>query len=61
MFLANRVVVMSGGASHGVAGHIAEVVDINLGPERSVTSPEFNELKRRISALFHQDLAVAVD
>jgi ABC-type nitrate/sulfonate/bicarbonate transport system ATPase subunit len=58
VYLANRVVVMQGGASHGVPGHIAEIIDVPLGSDRSVTSPEFNNIKRRISALVHAELAV---
>lgn len=52
--LADRVVVMAGGASHGVPGHIRDIVPVPLGPGRDVTSPEVNDLKRRISALVHQ-------
>ena len=52
--LADRVVVMAGGASHGVPGHIREVIPVDLGEERDVTGPEFNSIKRRISALVHQ-------
>ncbi|ACZ21619.1 ABC-type nitrate/sulfonate/bicarbonate transport system, ATPase component [Sanguibacter keddieii DSM 10542] len=59
VFLADRVVVMAGGASHGVPGHIREIVPIGLGADRDVTSPEFNELKRHISALVHQGVEVA--
>ncbi len=54
VFLADRVVVMAGGASHGVPGHIREIVPIELGTDRDVTSAEFNALKRRISALVHE-------
>ncbi|WP_051196467.1 ABC transporter ATP-binding protein [Jonesia quinghaiensis] len=56
VYLSNRVVVMQGGASHGIPGHIAEVVDVPLGENRSVTSPEFNEIKRHISSLVHAEL-----
>lgn len=57
--LADRVVVMAGGASHGVPGQIREVVPVCLGETRDVTSPEFNEIKRQISALVHQGNEVA--
>ena len=53
VYLADRVVVMTGGASHGVPGHISEIVPIDLSGERDVTAPEFNEYKRRISELVH--------
>ncbi|MFK4834955.1 ABC transporter ATP-binding protein [Microbacterium sp. ZW T2_14] len=53
VFLADRVVVMTGGASHGVPGHISRVVTIDLPGERDITSPDFNEYKREISDLVH--------
>jgi ABC-type nitrate/sulfonate/bicarbonate transport system ATPase subunit len=60
VFLANRVVVMAGGASHGVPGHVREVVPIDLGPDRDPTSPEFNAHERRLSALVHQGAGALV-
>lgn len=59
VFLADRVVVMAGGAAHGVPGHVREQVPIDLGPERDVTSAEFNALKRRIAALVHEEVVPA--
>jgi len=56
VYLADRVVVMTGGASHGVPGHIQKIVTVDL-PDRDVTSPEFNALKREISDLVHADHA----
>ena len=53
VFLADRVVVMTGGASHGVPGHIARIVPIDLPEPRDVTTPEFNAYKREISDLVH--------
>ncbi|ROQ65195.1 NitT/TauT family transport system ATP-binding protein [Rathayibacter sp. PhB152] len=53
VYLAGRVVVMTGGASHGVPGHISEIVTVDLPGERDVTAPEFNACKRRISELVH--------
>jgi ABC-type nitrate/sulfonate/bicarbonate transport system ATPase subunit len=53
VFLADRVVVMTGGASHGVPGHISRIVDIDLPDQRDITSPAFNEYKREISDLVH--------
>ncbi|WP_251455217.1 ABC transporter ATP-binding protein [Microbacterium sp. Marseille-Q6648] len=53
VFLADRVVVMTGGASHGVPGHISRIVTIDLPGERDITGPEFNEYKREISDLVH--------
>ncbi|WP_345751961.1 ABC transporter ATP-binding protein [Microbacterium rhizophilus] len=57
VYLADRVVVMTGGASHGVPGHIREIVPIPLGVERDVTGTDFNALKRTISALVHERVA----
>jgi ABC-type nitrate/sulfonate/bicarbonate transport system ATPase subunit len=54
VYLSDRVVVMAGGTAHGTAGHVREVVPIDLPREREVTAPEFNEYKRRIDALIHQ-------
>jgi NitT/TauT family transport system ATP-binding protein len=53
VFLADRVVVMTGGASHGVPGHISRVVKIDLPGARDVTGAQFNEYKREISDLVH--------
>jgi NitT/TauT family transport system ATP-binding protein len=57
VYLADRVVVMTGGASHGVPGHIQKIVPVELA-NRDVTSPEFNALKRDISDLVHAEQAV---
>ncbi|GAA4977670.1 ABC transporter ATP-binding protein [Kineococcus glutinatus] len=53
VYLADRVVVMAGGASHGVPGHVRAVVPVDLA-ERDVTSPGFNAVERRITALVHE-------
>lgn len=53
VFLADRVVVMTGGASHGVPGHISRIVSIDLPDTRDVTDSAFNEYKREISDLVH--------
>lgn len=53
VYLADRVVVMAGGASHGKPGHIAAIVPVDLGDERDVNGPAFNDLERRIGALVH--------
>ncbi|MWB98794.1 ABC transporter ATP-binding protein [Agromyces seonyuensis] len=53
VFLADRVVVMTGGAAHGVPGHISRVVPVDLAGARDVTSAEFNEIKREIADLVH--------
>jgi NitT/TauT family transport system ATP-binding protein len=55
VFLADRVVVMSGGPNHGVPGHVAAVEAIGLPHPRDVTSPEFNAIKRRLLATVHQE------
>jgi NitT/TauT family transport system ATP-binding protein len=52
VYLADRVVVMTGGASHGVPGHIRAIVPVDLA-DRDVTAPAFNEVKREISELVH--------
>ncbi|MCI1792271.1 MAG: ABC transporter ATP-binding protein [Bifidobacterium tibiigranuli] len=49
--LADRVVVMTGGAAKGVPGHIRDVVPIDLPEDRDVTGEHFNELERRITEL----------
>ncbi|MBF6209892.1 ABC transporter ATP-binding protein [Nocardia puris] len=51
VYLADRVVVMSGGISHGIPGHIEAIVDIGIEHPRDVNSAEFGEQRRRISAL----------
>lgn len=53
VYLGDRVLVMAGGTAHGNSGHVREVVDIDLGDDRDVNSPEFNALERRIDALVH--------
>ncbi|REE04817.1 ABC transporter ATP-binding protein [Citricoccus muralis] len=53
VFLADRVVVMAGGSSHGNSGHVREVVPITLGQDRDPASGEFNEIKRYINGLVH--------
>jgi NitT/TauT family transport system ATP-binding protein len=60
VYLADRVVVMTGGASHGVPGHVQKVVTVDLA-NRDVTSPEFNALKREISDLVHTERVTASD
>ena len=52
VYLADRVVVMTGGASHGVPGRVRRVVRVDL-VDRDVTSPEFNAVKREIAELVH--------
>jgi NitT/TauT family transport system ATP-binding protein len=54
VYLADRVVVMTGGASHGVPGHIREIVPVGLPRPRDVTGTEFNDLKRHIAGLVHE-------
>ena len=52
VFLADRVVVMTGGAAHGVPGSISRIVPVELA-DRDVTSPAFNAVKREIAELVH--------
>lgn len=56
VFLADRVVVMSGGPNHGVPGYVAEVVTVGLDHERDVTAPEFNDIKRHLLGLVHAEV-----
>jgi NitT/TauT family transport system ATP-binding protein len=53
IYLADRVVVMAGGASHGVPGHVREIVPVELDGGRDTTSSAFHELERHIEALVH--------
>ncbi len=59
VYLADRVVVMTGGASHGVPGHISRIVDIDLPRRRDILSPAFTEYKRVISELVHAPAVAA--
>ena len=52
IFLADRVVVMSPGP-----GQILRDVPVPLGRPRDVSSPEFNTLRRELSALLHSNHA----
>jgi NitT/TauT family transport system ATP-binding protein len=54
VFLADRIVVMTGGASHGVPGHIRSIVTVELPGNRDVTSAAFNEIKRHIANMVHE-------
>lgn len=54
VFLGHRVVVMAGGAAHGVPGHVREIVPVDLPGERDVASVEFNQVKRRIATLVNE-------
>ncbi|CAN5331122.1 MAG: ABC transporter ATP-binding protein [Nocardioides sp.] len=54
VYLSDRVVVMTGGASHGVPGSIARVVPVELGVDRDVNAADFNALEREIAALVHE-------
>ncbi|WP_067651871.1 ABC transporter ATP-binding protein [Nocardia harenae] len=51
VYLADRVVVMSGGISHGTAGHVQAVVPVQLDRPRDVNDAAFTDHRRRISAL----------
>ncbi|HEV2089154.1 MAG TPA: ABC transporter ATP-binding protein [Cryptosporangiaceae bacterium] len=57
VFLADRVVVMSGGPNHGIPGHIAEVTRVDLPHPRDVTSPEFNEIRRDLLEVVHREIS----
>lgn len=51
--LADRVIVMTGGMSHGVPGHISSEVIIDLPVQRDPTSEGFIRLERLISESVH--------
>ncbi|MFC5999505.1 ABC transporter ATP-binding protein [Quadrisphaera sp. GCM10027208] len=53
VYLADRVVVMAGGAAKGVPGHITEVFPVLLGDDRDVNAVNFNALERAISDRVH--------
>jgi NitT/TauT family transport system ATP-binding protein len=53
VYLADRVVVLKGGASHGVPGFIAKTVAVPLPHPRDVTAADFNALKRELLAAIH--------
>ncbi|MCF6743430.1 ABC transporter ATP-binding protein [Blastococcus sp. KM273128] len=53
VYLADRVVVMTGGAAKGVPGHITEVFPVLLGDDRDVNAADFNALERAISERVH--------
>ena len=53
VFLSDRVVVMGGGPTHGVPGHVTKVLDIDLTHPRDTTSPAFNDFKRELLEAIH--------
>lgn len=55
VLLADRVVVMTGGAAKNVPGHIREIVTIDLPENRDVNSEHFNDLERSISRLVNTE------
>lgn len=54
VYLADRVVVMGGGPSTGVPGHVEMTAPVNLAHPRDVTSPAFNTIKRDLLAVIHR-------
>lgn len=54
VYLADRVVVMGGGPSTGVPGHVEMTAPVPLVHPRDVTSPEFNEIKRDLLTVIHR-------
>ncbi|CAA0134979.1 Bicarbonate transport ATP-binding protein CmpD [Mycolicibacterium vanbaalenii] len=54
VYLADRVIVMAGGISHGTPGHIEAVVPIELDRSRDVNAAQFTDYRRRISGLIIQ-------
>jgi NitT/TauT family transport system ATP-binding protein len=53
VFLSDRVVVMGGGPSHAVPGHVTKVVPVDLPHPRDVTGSAFNALKRELLDAIH--------
>jgi len=53
VFLSDRVVVMGGGPTHGVPGHVTKILSIDLAHPRDITSPAFNDLKRELLDAIH--------
>jgi len=54
VYLADRIVVMGGGPSLGIPGHVETTVPVPLTHPRDVTSPEFNEIKRDLLSVIHR-------
>lgn len=48
VFLADRVVVMSGGPSSGTPGHLSRIVNVDLAHPRDTSSLAFNAKKRDV-------------
>jgi NitT/TauT family transport system ATP-binding protein len=56
VFLSDRVVVMGGGPSHAVPGHITKIVPVDLPHPRDPTAPAFNDIERELlHAIHHPD------
>lgn len=55
VYLADRVIVMAGGISHGVPGYIEAIVPVDLDRPRDVNAARFTDYRRRISALIEHD------
>lgn len=53
VYLADRVVVMTGGAAQGVPGEIARIITVGLGEHRDVNASDFNGVERTIAELVH--------
>ncbi|GAA1980127.1 ABC transporter ATP-binding protein [Isoptericola halotolerans] len=56
VYLADRVVVMAGGASHGVPGQVSAVVPVDLGDRRDTAAPDFQGLAQQIGDHVHSPL-----
>lgn len=55
VYLADRVIVMAGGISHGRPGYIKSVVPVELDRPRDVNATLFTDYRRRISGLIEHD------
>ena len=57
VFLSDRVVVMGGGPTHAVPGHVSQILPIDIPHPRDITSPLFNDLKRELLDAIHHPKA----
>ncbi|NKS90592.1 ABC transporter ATP-binding protein, partial [Rhodococcus hoagii] len=56
VYLSDRVVVMTAARRTACPATSRDVVDIDLGSDRDVTSVAFNDLERRIAAMVHESI-----
>lgn len=49
------IVLLAGGPNYSLPGHIAAVHTVGLEHPRDATSPEFNDIKRRLLRAIHDE------